>query len=434
MRDVRMIGRLGGPLHLPAGRALVAVLACAACGSGGENAGGTPTTKAPSDAKLQVDCDFPGGNIVVEKIEGDSVRVRCDPRDSAWNLYWSFRVRGATGRELTVELVRGGFTPMGPAVSMDRGKTWRWLGQGAVTKNAFKYPVQAGVDEVRFCASIPYTQANLNAFLERHRGHAHIRREVLCKTRGGREADVLYAGRLDGNAPHAVAFTCRHHACEVTASYVLEGVLEAVLADSDAGPWLRQNVEFLIVPFVDADGVEAGDQGKSRRPHDHCRDYEGQPIYPTVRAIKELLPKWSRGRLRLVLDLHCPTIGERKIYFVEGMREQANVRIRRLASLIEQVRKGPLPFNSKDNLPFGTQWNTDRSMVHFENWAATLPSAPAVAIIEVAYSTAGAVPMTEENLRTFGADMAAGIAAFLREGPPAGAGPKRDPAGDKSGP
>jgi hypothetical protein len=32
-------------------------------------------------------------------------------------------------------------------------------------------------------------------------------------------------------------------------------------------------VEFCIAPFMDKDGVEEGDQGKLRWPHDHWEDY-----------------------------------------------------------------------------------------------------------------------------------------------------------------
>ena len=52
-----------------------------------------------TSGKLTVDSDFPGGNLLVEKIEGDTVLVRQDVRDTqgTW-FWWHFRVRGAAGR------------------------------------------------------------------------------------------------------------------------------------------------------------------------------------------------------------------------------------------------------------------------------------------------------------------------------------------------
>ncbi|MCA9158780.1 MAG: hypothetical protein KDA72_10660, partial [Planctomycetales bacterium] len=52
---------------------------------------------------VTVDCDFPGGNIVVDRLEGDHIYVHQDLRDTDrdW-FYWYFRVKGAAGRTITV--------------------------------------------------------------------------------------------------------------------------------------------------------------------------------------------------------------------------------------------------------------------------------------------------------------------------------------------
>lgn len=59
---------------------------------------------------------------------------------------------------------------------------------------------------------------------------------------------------------------------------------------------------------MDKDGVEDGDQGKNRLPHDHNRDYTGESIYASVRASRDFVPHWSVGRLKFALDMHCPYI------------------------------------------------------------------------------------------------------------------------------
>ena len=52
------------------------------------------------------------------------------------------------------------------------------------------------------------------------------------------------------------------------ATRALEGIIEIILSDTEDGRWFRSHGDFFIVPFVDKDGVEDGDQGKNRRPHD----------------------------------------------------------------------------------------------------------------------------------------------------------------------
>jgi len=44
--------------------------------------------------RLRIDCSFPGGNLLVEGIDGDTVRLRQNQRDTErWWFYWQFRIR-----------------------------------------------------------------------------------------------------------------------------------------------------------------------------------------------------------------------------------------------------------------------------------------------------------------------------------------------------
>src|SRR5688572_24183643 len=85
---------------------------------------------AAAQDRIAVDADVPGGNIVVEKVDGDTVTVHQDLRDTeGWWFYWRFQVRGAQGRTLTFKFTNGAPVGVrGPAVSVDRGETWAWQG------------------------------------------------------------------------------------------------------------------------------------------------------------------------------------------------------------------------------------------------------------------------------------------------------------------
>jgi hypothetical protein len=379
---------------------------------------------------LTLDCDFPGGNIVVDAIEEDTVSVHQDLRDTQGDwFYWYFRVRGAAARTLTFRFTKGNVLGVrGPAVSTDHARTWKWLGKSAVTGRSFRYTFPRDAKEVRFCFTMPYLESDLREFLSHHAGNPHLRTDVLCKTRKGRDVELLRLGRLDGDCQHRVLITCRHHACETMASYALEGIMEAILAETDEARWFRENVEFLILPFTDKDGVEEGDQGKNRKPHDHNRDYADGSVYPSVRALKQLVPKWSGGRLRVALDLHCPWIrGQHNedIYFVGAPAPENWEQIKRLSEILEDVRIGPLPFDSKNDLPFGKAWNTDTGPLWtFSRWACELPGIAAAGGLELPYANASGIAVTAETARAFGHDLALALHRFLseigqsREGPP----------------
>jgi hypothetical protein len=112
-----------------------------------------------------------------------------------------------------------------------------------------------------------------------------------------------------------------------------------------ARKWLRENVEFFIVPFIDKDGVEDGDQGKNRRPWDHVLDYSDNNIYNSTASLKKELQKWGKGQLKVALDFHCPWLfGEwnEHIYFVGAKDERIAREQRAFVDAIKKNRKGEL--------------------------------------------------------------------------------------------
>jgi hypothetical protein len=371
--------------------------------------------------ELSVDCDYPGGNIIVERIEGNDIYVHQDLRDTQGDwFYWNFRVIGAADRTFTVHFTGSNVIGVrGPAVSSDRGRSWRWLGADSVRGQSFQYDAGGDEHEVRFCFAMPYVQSHLDAFLERHREHPGLRVESLCESNKGRDVERLHLGRLDGRAEHRVLITSRHHCCEMMASYALEGLLEAVLSDTNDGRWLREHVELLAVPFMDKDGVEDGDQGKNRKPRDHNRDYSGESIHPEVAALREFVPRWDAGRLRFALDMHDPWIRgdyNELIYLVENDHHTEHVR--HFARLLEASRRGPLPFRAEDNLALGAAWNTPnnyRAGMTFSRWAASQPNIRFASTIEIPYANVSGEPVTPESARAFGADLAAALRLFLED-------------------
>src|SRR5690606_31742336 len=106
------------------------------------------------------------------------------------------------------------------------------------------------------------------AFVKKHSKNPHLKVSVLTKSRKGRDVQLLRIGE-PGPGKQSVLFTARHHATETIASYVLEGILAEAMADNATGEAFREKYVLYAVPLVDHDGVEDGDQGKNRQPHDH---------------------------------------------------------------------------------------------------------------------------------------------------------------------
>jgi len=370
---------------------------------------------------LTIDCDYPGGNIVLERIEGDAVFVHQDLRDTKGNwFYWNFRVRGAAGRQLKFYFTKSrAIGVSGPACSVDQGRTWKWLGKTAVNKNSFTFDFHEHND-VRFCFAIPYQQKDLERFLQKYESSPLLRREQLCQTKKGRDVWRLHLGNPDQQPDHRVIITARHHACEMIASYTVEGLMAAVLSDNETGQYFQNHVDLLVIPIVDLDGVEDGDQGKNRKPRDHNRDYIDKSVHPEVQAIRNFIPKWSLGKLHFGLDVHNPYISgnyNEQIYLVEKGGKFAET-AREFGLILQKVRSGPLPYRADDNLPFGTGWNTANNYkqgMPFGKWISLQPGIKFAATIEIPYANVRGITVTAESARAFGHDLAQAIRLYLHK-------------------
>ncbi len=373
---------------------------------------------------LNIDSSFPGGNIVVERIEGNTIFLHQDLRTTKgeW-FYWYFRLRATEVSRLKFHFTRGlALGVRGPAVSLDRGRTWEWLGEESVVGNSFVYAVRQADAEIRFSFAMPYVASNWRTFLESLPQNIFIKQGVLCRSEEGRDVEALIVGPQDTDPLHRIALTCRHHSCEMMPNYSLEGLVGWVLKDpSKDARWLRSHVQMLLVPFMDKDGVENGDQGKNRQPRDHGRDYTGTSLFSSTQALRDFLPEWSDGKLRVCLDLHCPWIAgdlNEEIYLVGRPEAENQCEQKRFSKILEKVKQGPLPFSHLNFLSFGTHWNTNENFTLGEccaGWAYTLPEVLFATSVELPYANAGGVEVNQESARRFGEDLGRALSSYLQK-------------------
>ena len=379
---------------------------------------------------LLVDANLPAGNVVVVGVSNDTVRLNRELRDTAddW-FYWAFRVSGAKGRTLSFKfdpsVAAGGPVGVrGPAVTTDRGKTWRFPCDRQSTRDTFRYSFDSD-DEVWFYETWQYLPPEWDAFLAAHadkRGKS-FETGVLCHSRQGRPVPNARFGRLDGRQKCRIFVSSRHHCSEATATPVLEGLASAFLADDELGRWLCENVELMMVPFVDYDGVIAGDQGKNRRPHDHNRDYT-EFLYPETRAIRDWIIGHAGGRLDVFLDVHSPWIRGKSNEFLytpwKNPKALPDVAAEaRFSRLLEELQCGSMRYRASDDLRFGEGWNTDRNYSLGQSavrWAmAEVKGLSVVRSLEVPFANANGAVVTPEACRALGRDLAKVLRAFFVE-------------------
>ena len=388
-----------------------------------------------ASAEIKIDADFPGGNIKVVAIDGDNVRLQRDIRDTEGDwFYWSFRIRGAEGRTLNFEFTGGWIGARGPAVSNDGGDTWRWLSdKPGFPNNRFQYTFKSDEKDVLFGMGMNYVEKDLKRFLEKYKDNPYLKIETLCKSKKDRNVELLRVPGKGDDARFKVFFSARNHCCEMMANYSLEGIIETVLSASDDGKWLREHCDFFIVPFADKDGVEDGDQGKNRKPHDHNRDYI-QKIYPEVRAITEQATEWAGDTPVFWMDLHCPWLrggadgdnpsqGTNEYFYQVGTQQEEDwKKQQRFGKILETEKKGPIPYKASFSLPFGVSWNTGANWTAGTNappllscagWGRTLPNAVLATSVEIPYANASGVAVDADSARALGHDLARAMRVYL---------------------
>jgi len=301
---------------------------------------------APQEVKsdaVDIRTGFPGGNVRVNQIKGATVNLGPDLRgDREW-FYWYFEAKAHRPGRITfvfppklAGFKDGAIGFQGPGISTDGGKTWDWMGTKNGRGSSFYYEFTRKGQMVRFSSTLPYLHSDFERFLKANTKNTHLTKSVLTKSRGGRAVELIRIG-AEGPGVRRVLITARHHANESVASFVLEGFLDEAISDRPSGQAFRKKYVAYVIPFVDKDGVERGDQGKNRRPHDHNREYNEKSIYPEITAIKKLD---DEKNFEFTFDLHCPTLVmdiHQRLYFT-GIKAPPKHNYANLVEFTKQIK------------------------------------------------------------------------------------------------
>jgi len=399
------------------------------CSSSGSSAGAALLTLLlmafgvrADETSFTLDKNVPAGNIALERIEGNSVYVHQELRDTAGDwFYWAFRVTGAQGRTLDFHFTKSAAVgTRGPCVSLDHGQTWSYAAENGATRYAFTYTFPTNATEVWFYETIPYLQTDWEAFLARHAADRGTVFEtgVLCQSRKGRNVEKAVFGNLSGNPKHRIFLSARRHCSETMASFVMEGVLESVFAQDETGAWFRSNVEIMAVPFMDKDGCEEGDQGKNRKPHDHNRDYTDF-LYPETRGIRDWIAQRANNKLDIFFDFHCPWLYgsfNEFVYQVHEKHKENADKTSRFGKILEGLQRGSMAYREKDDIRWGVGWNTDKNYTAgraVKTWAMDELQCEFVSSFEIPFATANGKVVTRESCREFGGDIARAFRRYI---------------------
>lgn len=381
---------------------------------------------------LAVSTDFPGGSAELRALDPAAGRIEIAPShhpDTGWPCWWYFRVEGATpGQAITLrvgasdkpyrgntKLAAAWSLPLRASISTDDA-TWLHTPPGIVTNGHATYAIPAPAPRFWMAWGPPFLPSHAEALL----ASAAMRlpgseRFVLAKTRGGRPVPGIRIGKV--GAPRAIWAQARQHAWETGSSWVGRGFLEWVAGEDPAAVALRETTEIWFIPIMDVDRVTIGAGGKEAVPRDHNRDWDEAPIYPEVAAAQQRLRSLAEGgRLRLFLDLHNPSPGDKRPYFYgpldyEEMPPTKREDYDRLLRCTVEAMRGPLAIDPKYR--FATYVKTDEERRRVSGaWARRNCGDDTVAVcLETAWNTPES---TAEGYRRVGREFGQAVASYLQ--------------------
>ncbi len=340
---------------------------------------------------ISVTASFDGGNAVFHEISEEKVRFSCDIRDTTTDwFYWAFRVKDAAGKTIRFEMPSKRYVgPFGAAVSHDRVH-WTWTHTASADMTGFTYAFGEDENDVTFAHDFLYQPARFDRFVS-ERG---MECEIADRDLRGTPIRLLrlpaFAPASDGSVK-TVVLTARHHCCEATGNYIMEGFLDEFLRLKPAG------LSVAAIPFVDSDGVVRGDQGKNRAPHDHNRDYP-EGLYPGVRAVQKLV---REEKPEAVFDLHSPWhIGGRnnRVFTVRKVPESVAVCDVFSRCFKEEITPGSMRYDPADDIDPGVEWNVIGPHNTCASWAGDQPGVALAFTLETTYYGTADDMVSEEKL------------------------------------
>ncbi len=279
---------------------------------------------------ITIDTDFPGGGVAnVEFLAPDHVRFQAPLDESPQSLWYYFRICDAKDTKLLLtqkdlEHVLGvhesrGYSPVCPVFRDGEHSPWERINEKNISFSEdpleFTFTLIPKTDSCYVAFCFPYTLEDFDFFLKGKNSDL-IKKRIIGKTGEGRDYPMILIGEPENPAVSKMAvFTTRVHAGETPGSFVLEGLLNRLLADSPDMMKVLQTTLFCIFPMVDLDSVQVGRYGKDRFPCDFNRDWKTEPYHVEIKLIQEAVDELSRKyEILSFCDLHAPQPGAASYY------------------------------------------------------------------------------------------------------------------------
>lgn len=253
---------------------------------------------------IKVNATFEGARVdhcIITKT--GAVRINIEPENEPINNspWYGFSLRAETPQTVPVSIhYRGGSQRYLPKISRD-DETWQVLPH-RVNNNVLHFSVEANTQPAWIAGQELILSDDYASWNQTISEESSFELSLLGQSAQGRAINKL-VHNTNGN--EWVIIIGRQHPPEVTGAMALFPFVQALIADSADAEAFRTRFNILLVPFLNPDGVYAGNWRHNANGFDLNRDW-GKFEQPETRLVGELMAQIIQqgGRFVYGLDFH----------------------------------------------------------------------------------------------------------------------------------
>jgi len=216
---------------------------------------------------------IPNGSIEIVDASNPAdvrLRMRVDEGDNPFIYYCHFRAAGVRGVDCRYSLLNGGDV-LKFRLASHANLEGRWVNTGVMAsydrRDWFRIPLSEkdGIvtwqhcpdyDQIYYAMWPPYSSEKLLDLMGELQLSPRVRLEVLGRTVGGRDLDLITVG-VPGPRKHVCWVIARQHPSETMGGYFIEGFLRRLTAPHDpVANELLDRAVFHVVPNMNPDGTD----------------------------------------------------------------------------------------------------------------------------------------------------------------------------------
>jgi len=260
--------------------------------------------------------DFESGNIAnVEQVGIDSFtfEIEPDPGDSDTYGWFYFAITGNIGRNATLFLTNPDIwqtANCAPVTSMDN-VTWNRVGNIWQEGEWVGFRQYLNSDTVWFAQGFPFTVSKMSDYLDSIDTFQFVNRDTIGYSVQNRPIELITI--IDSSFPDSLKRTVflmsRQHPMESPPTFLLTGLIDAVLDSSPFAFKFRRDLNLFIVPIINVDGVV---EGLSRH---NVNGYNLNRVWrfninseePELQAVHQWIDDYitGGGKIDFFLDMHA---------------------------------------------------------------------------------------------------------------------------------